>query len=165
MNVPLNIDWQQILLHLFNFVILAGGLYILLYKPVKEFMEKRSDYYRDMDDSAKAKLTEAEQLKSQYDQKLAKADEEISQKKRDALAKTQAEADIKIAEAKERADKLMKDAKINIEREHDKMLEESKKEVANLAVEATRKLLEQSAGDPYGTFLQNVDGGVADDRA
>ena len=26
MNIPLNIDWQQILLHLFNFTILAGGL-------------------------------------------------------------------------------------------------------------------------------------------
>lgn len=35
MNIPLNIDWQQILLHLFNFAILVGGLYLLLYNPVK----------------------------------------------------------------------------------------------------------------------------------
>ena len=41
MSIPLNIDWQQILLHLFNFAILAGGLYLLLYKPVKRFMEQR----------------------------------------------------------------------------------------------------------------------------
>ena len=39
MNIPLNIDWQQILLHLLNFAILAGGLYLLLFKPVKAFME------------------------------------------------------------------------------------------------------------------------------
>ena len=32
MNIPLNIDWQQILLHVLNFVILFGGLYFLLYK-------------------------------------------------------------------------------------------------------------------------------------
>lgn len=165
MNIPLNIDWQQILLHLFNFAILAGGLYFLLYKPIKAFMDKRTYYYKEMDDNAKAKLAEAEELKGQYDRKLANAEEEISQKKKEALAKTQAETDIKLAEAKEQADKLMKDAKKNIEREHEKMLEESKKEVANLAVEATRKLLEQSAKDPYGTFLQNVDGGAADDRA
>ena len=25
MGIPLNVDWQQILLHLFNFIILAGG--------------------------------------------------------------------------------------------------------------------------------------------
>ena len=30
MNIPLNIDWQQILLHFFNFSILVGGLYLLL---------------------------------------------------------------------------------------------------------------------------------------
>ena len=42
MGVPLNIDWQQILLHLFNFVLLAGGLYFLLYAPVRNFMEKRA---------------------------------------------------------------------------------------------------------------------------
>ena len=42
MGVPLNIDWQQILLHLFNFVLLAGGLYFLLYAPVRNFMERRT---------------------------------------------------------------------------------------------------------------------------
>ena len=36
MNIPLNIDFQQILLHLLNFAILGGGLYLLLYKPVKQ---------------------------------------------------------------------------------------------------------------------------------
>ena len=35
-NIPLNVDWQQILLHWMNFVILTGGLYFLLYKPVKQ---------------------------------------------------------------------------------------------------------------------------------
>lgn len=41
MGIPLNVDWQQILLHLFNFIILFGGLWLLLYKPVKNFMAKR----------------------------------------------------------------------------------------------------------------------------
>ena len=41
MNIPLNIDWQQILLHLLNFAILAGGLYLLLYKPVKAGISSR----------------------------------------------------------------------------------------------------------------------------
>ena len=52
MNIPLNIDWQQILLHLMNFVILAGGLYFLLYKPVKAFMDKRAAYYQEQADQA-----------------------------------------------------------------------------------------------------------------
>ena len=35
-GLPLNIDIQQILLHMLNFVILAGGLYFILYAPVKK---------------------------------------------------------------------------------------------------------------------------------
>lgn len=165
MGIPLNIDWQQILLHLFNFSILAGGLYFLLFKPIKDFMDKRTAYYKELDDKANAKLADADAVKEEYDAKLKNADEEISQKKKDSLAKTQAEADSRIAEAREQADKILTDAKADIEREHQKMLEQSKKEVADLAIEATRKLLEQSAKDPYGTFLQNVDGGGSDDRA
>ena len=48
MSIPLNIDWQQILLHLFNFAILAGGLYLLLYRPVKQFMERRQTHYEEL---------------------------------------------------------------------------------------------------------------------
>ena len=44
--MPLNIDWQQILLHLLNFLILATGLTLLLYKPVKRFMKKREGRVR-----------------------------------------------------------------------------------------------------------------------
>ena len=46
--VPLNIDWQQILLHLLNFVILFAGLYLLLYKPIKAFIQKRKAHYEKM---------------------------------------------------------------------------------------------------------------------
>ena len=56
MEIPLNVDWQQILLHLFNFIILFGGLWLLLYKPVKNFMAKREAYYKDMDKAAAEKL-------------------------------------------------------------------------------------------------------------
>ena len=41
-NLPLNIDLQQIFLHLLNFTILLAGLYFLLYEPVKKFMNKRT---------------------------------------------------------------------------------------------------------------------------
>ena len=69
MNIPLNIDWQQILLHLLNFVILAGGLYLLLYKPVKAFMEKRQQYYQEQDAKAAKTLADAEKTAAQKELK------------------------------------------------------------------------------------------------
>ena len=62
MNVPLNIDWQQILLHALNLVILIAGLYLLLFKPVKRFMDERTQKYQSMADDAAAKTREAETL-------------------------------------------------------------------------------------------------------
>ena len=60
MNIPLNIDWQQILLHLFNFTILFGVLYFLLYSPVKNFMQNRQRYFEDLDEQSKSDLKDAE---------------------------------------------------------------------------------------------------------
>ena len=71
MGVPLNIDWQQILLHAFNLVILAGGLYFLLYKPVTAFMEKRQAYYAGLEAAAQEKLHAAEQKGQEADARLS----------------------------------------------------------------------------------------------
>ena len=41
--MPLNIDFLQVLLHLLNFVILAGGLTFLVYRPVLRFIDERRE--------------------------------------------------------------------------------------------------------------------------
>ena len=74
MNIPLNIDWQQILLHFFNFSILVGGLYLLLFKPVKRFMEKREKHYADMEAAAVAREKDTEALKAAMAQREADFD-------------------------------------------------------------------------------------------
>ena len=43
--MPLNIDFLQILLHMLNFVILAGGLTFLLFKPVNRFLDQRREQF------------------------------------------------------------------------------------------------------------------------
>ena len=62
MGVPLNIDWQQILLHMFNLIILTGGLYFLLYQPVTAFMKKRQEYYAGLEADPPAKPQANEQI-------------------------------------------------------------------------------------------------------
>ena len=80
MNIPLNIDWQQILLHVLNFVILFGGLYFLLYKPVKNFMAKREAHYAEMAQKAQSELDSAEKIKADYQEQLKSVEGEISAK-------------------------------------------------------------------------------------
>lgn len=84
MNIPLNIDWQQILLHVLNFVILFGGLYFLLYKPVKNFMAKREAHYAEMAQKAQSELDSAEKIKADYQEQLKSVEGEISAKRTEA---------------------------------------------------------------------------------
>ena len=79
--MPLNIDWQQILLHLLNFAILAFGLYLLLYHPIKKFMKKREESYREREDKANQTLESAREKSEEYARKLADADREIAEKR------------------------------------------------------------------------------------
>ena len=79
MGVPLNIDWQQILLHMFNLIILTGGLYFLLYQPVTAFMKKRQEYYAGLEADAQAKLQEAEQKVREADETLSGMQAEAEQ--------------------------------------------------------------------------------------
>lgn len=72
--MPLNIDPQQILLHWMNLAILVGGLYFLLYKPVKQFMAKREEHYRELERLAQDKLAQADRLHTQYKEQLAGAE-------------------------------------------------------------------------------------------
>ena len=82
--MPLGIDFTQILLHLFNVIILFVGLYILLYAPVKAFMQKRSDYYAALEKDTKAALEEANAKKAEYEEKLAAVEQEIEEQRKAA---------------------------------------------------------------------------------
>ena len=79
--MPLNIDFQQIFLHLLNFTILFAALDLLLYRPVKAFMDARAAGYAEKDRQARETLEEAERVKADYERKLAEASGEIRRQK------------------------------------------------------------------------------------
>ena len=162
--MPLNIDLQQIFLHLFNFVILFAVLYFLLYKPVKDFMEKRTEYYKKIDDEAKAKLADSEKIKTEYINKLAAADSEIFAAKEKARTEAKSSADAKIKNAEEEAGKIIADAKKNAEAQREKILCKAQSEVADMALCAAEKLATAaSTSDSFDIFLAAAKRGVEDE--
>ena len=102
-NLPLNIDLQQIFLHLLNFTILLAGLYFLLYEPVKKFMNKRTAYYEDLDRQAKEKMEEARRVRRSYEERLMEAEEEIRQRGEEVQKSAAAQAQAQIQDAAEEA--------------------------------------------------------------
>ena len=98
-GLPLNIEIQQIFLHMLNFVILAGGLYFLLYKPVCAFINKRTEYFANLENEALNKKTEADSMLTEYQNKIKSVEEELKAIK----AKASHDADEIIRQSREEA--------------------------------------------------------------
>ena len=157
--MPLNIDWQLILLHWMNLAILTGGLYFLLYKPVKDFMAKREEHYRELDRQAAGKLEEAEGLKASYQAKLDAAQAEIHEARTKAQQAAQQAADAQLDQARDQARQIVDKARAEAEQSRVQALRESQRELRELAAAAAKKLAAKPGTDPFDQFLNLAEGG------
>ncbi|HEY8365387.1 MAG TPA: F0F1 ATP synthase subunit B [Haloplasmataceae bacterium] len=116
----------------------------LVWKPMREFLDKRSAVIVDELDSAKRAREEAERIKLEYESKL-------SQAKKDALemldnAREQAEL-IKeeiINDAHKEAEYIINNANKQIEIERNKAEQELKTEIVDIAFSAMEKVLSEN---------------------
>jgi len=158
-NIPLNIDWQQILLHWMNLAILVGGLYFILFKPVKQFMEKRQQYYKDLEEQAGARLKEAEDIKSQYQQKLDGVEEELHEARAKVQQAVEKSTQEQLAQAKKQARQIVDKARVEAEHSKEKVMKEAQRELKKLATEAAEKIAFKADVDPFDQFLNLAEGG------
>ena len=151
--MPLNIDFQQIFLHLLNFTILFAAMYFLLYKPVKAFMDKRAAYYADLDRQAQEKLEEAERVRLDYQHRLEAADKEIQEKSAQAqkLAMEAAEQQLKKAQAE--AAHVVSKATAEAKAEKERIMDEARSEVEEIIATAAEKLILANTSAAYDQFL------------
>jgi len=157
--VPLNIDLQQILLHWMNLAILTGGLYFLLYKPVKQFMAQREEYYRQLDRDAGEKLAQARQTQTEYQTRLDEAEAEIRDMRAQAQQAVQQSAQEQLDQANEQARQIVAQARADAERERDQLMKRSQRELKDLAAKAAKKLASHPEADPFEQFLNLAEGG------
>lgn len=163
MSLPLNINVQQILLHLFNFVILFGVLYFLLYKPVKQFMDQRTEYYKKLDEEANANLEVSRKAMEEYQKKIEAAEAEIAEKKELARRETNEANAALLRQAEEEAAKRVAQARQTIEHDRAKMLRQAQDEISDLVSRAAEKLvMGSSTSDAYDQFLAAAERGDGD---
>ena len=157
-GVPLNIDWQQILLHLLNFAILFFVLYLILYKPVKNFMDKRKAGYLEMEEKTKANLEASEQTKAEYETKLQEAKAEAEEIRHHALEEAEVQAKEFLAQAHEEADQIIAKAQQQAEDERNRIVAETGEEIERLAKDAAKRAIFENTSDAFDSFLDAAEG-------
>ena len=125
--------------NLVNLVILAVVLSYLLYKPVRNFLRKRTDRIQGQIADAANEMAKAEELKLLYETKLEEVqgerDEILSEANKIAADKSQR----LIAEARKEADAIRARAATNVEMEW----ERAETEMRNAIIEVSSVLAEK----------------------
>lgn len=155
--MPLNIDWQQILLHLLNFIILAGALYFLLYMPVKRFMEARQAGYAKREAEAQKMEEDAKALKNEYETRLREAERAIQRERATAHEEIESEKQRLLDEAREQARGILSTASKTAELRTRKAVEDARGEIRSMAVDMVEKLVLESGGDALDQFLDQAE--------
>ena len=160
--MPLNIDLQQICLHLFNFTLLLASLYFLLYQPVKDFMAKREAYYADMEHKAQEALDRAREAQTACEEKLAQADEEIHRRGEEAQRSAAQAADARLALAEAEAGRILERARADAQAERQRAAGEARREVSDMVMAAVEKLVLADTAAAYDQFLTAAGEGDGD---
>ena len=156
--MPLGIDFVQVLIHMFNVIILFGGLYFLLYGPVKKFMEQREEHYKKLDDEKNSALEEARRLKEEREAQLGSLEEEISLKKQEAAKELKTLRSQKMKEAEDEASQIISKAETEAQRKRKEIVDGAKDDISSIIADAADKLLVNGDTDSfYDAFLEDAE--------
>lgn len=168
--MPLNIDFLQILLHAFNFLILAGGLTLLLFKPVEKFLNERREHFENAEREIAEKTAENEKLRAQYEENMRNAKDEIARMRADAEKEMAETSKAHISGAMEKAQSIVMNAEKEAEKRKEQILDSAQSEIGDLVVSATKKLLSDTVTPErnsalYDEFIRLAEETVASERA
>jgi F-type H+-transporting ATPase subunit b len=142
-SLPLGLDGIKILLHLMNFLILLTGVTVLVYKPVKKFMDKRQKEIKDQYDSNEKAKADAEFLHKEYLQRLEKADTEIMMQRADAERNSHMIKENAISVANQKAEEIIVNAEEEAASIRKETIKDIENKVAEVAVSIASAILER----------------------
>ena len=140
----LGIDLWGLLWQAVAFGVLVFGLYKLLYRPTLRMLDERAQRIRQGladADRARRRLEEAER---EYVARLEEASREGQRKVSEATQAAQRLRDEILTQARQEAAALIMQARQQIEAEQRQALEEVRAHIAELAVEAARRVVRAS---------------------
>lgn len=138
-----------------NLILLYLILKKLLFKPITEFMENRSNSIKEQLEGSQKSNEEAAKLKLAYEKKLEDASEEANKIINDAKKEAHEKYDEIVKKAKSDSEVLVMKAEEQIERERQEMIKEMRNEIISIALEAASKVMEANMDTEANKKLVN----------
>ncbi len=126
-----------------NLVILYVFLKKLLFKPVKNMIDSRQKEIDDMYSEAEGAKSSANEMKAQYEEKIASADAESEEILRRAVRRAELREEEILREADKKAARVMERAEEQIELEKKRAVNDVKNEVSSIALGIAEAVIER----------------------
>lgn len=154
------LDLQTVIsagLQLFNGIVLAIALTYILYKPVKKFMEERSNRIQGNIEEAEVTMEKATNLIAEYETKI----KEIDKERVEILEATRLEAAEEskkiLAEAKVKADELKERSLEAVTADKKRLAEESRLHIIELSSLIAERYVAKNMDDPaQNKYLEDM---------
>ena len=126
-----------------NLVILYVFLKKLLFKPVTDMINSRQKEIDDMYSEAEGAKTSANEMKAEYEEKIASADAESEEILRRAVRRAELREEEILREADKKAARVMERAEEQIELEKKRAVNDVKDEVSSIALGIAEAVIER----------------------
>jgi F-type H+-transporting ATPase subunit b len=147
MDLLFDINPGLILWTIISFLVLLLVLTKFAWKPILQMLGEREGQIRSALEQAEKVRTEAADMMKQNEKNLAHAEEEYQKMLREGKALAEKMKDEIVTKAKQQAQQELKQASEEIQRNVEAAKQQLRSEVADLAIKATEKILEETLDD------------------
>ena len=153
--------WTMIFAWL-NLIILYLFLRKLLFKPVKNMIDKRQKEIDDIYSDAESSREDAANLKTEYEEKIGRANEESEQILKNAVRRAQLREEEILRDANAKAARTLARAEEQIELEKKKALNDIKDEISGIAADIAGAVIQRDVSEAehaeiVDEFIRNLD--------
>lgn len=127
-----------------TFILLAFVLGKYAWKPLLKSLHDREDAIRDALDQSEKARAEATELLKQNEKNMARADEEYQKALREGKALAEKLKEEIVTKARQQAQQELQHAKEEIQRDIEAAKQQLRTEVADLAIKAAEKILDEN---------------------
>ena len=160
----ISVNIWQILISLINLLIMFLILKKFLFHPVKKVVDARTQQVQKIYTDAEQSRNDANQMKNEYEQRLASARQEADDLIRTATQTAQRKGDQIVSDAKAQASHVKRKADEEITQQKKQMLQDVRSEISELAVDIASKVVEREINQQdYDGFVDDFIRNVGDE--
>ncbi len=148
-----------------NLLIVYLILRKFLFAPIKNMIDSRQKEIDDIYLDAETSRSDAEKMRSDYEEKLAAANDKSEEIVKSAIRKAQLKEEEIIKGAGEEAGRIVKKAGVEAELEKKRILNEIKDEVSGMAIDIASAVIERDVnGDEHKAMIDSFIDSIGDGK-